>query len=35
MQQPVVQAPGGNLTQKLVVGGAMFAGTLVGINLSA
>ncbi|KAG4422868.1 hypothetical protein IFR04_003938 [Cadophora malorum] len=33
MQQPVVQAPGGNLTQKLVVGGAMFAGTLVGINL--
>merc|ERR1712093_296806 len=33
MQQPVAQAPGGNLTQKLVVGGAMFAGTLVGINL--
>ncbi|KAH7342314.1 inhibitor of apoptosis-promoting Bax1-domain-containing protein [Rhexocercosporidium sp. MPI-PUGE-AT-0058] len=34
MQQPVAQAPGGgNLTQKLVVGGAMFGGTLLAINL--
>jgi hypothetical protein len=30
MQQPVAAAPsGGNLVQKLVVGGAMFGGTLL------
>lgn len=35
MQQPVAQAPSGNLTQKLVLGGAMFGGTLLAINLGA
>jgi growth hormone-inducible transmembrane protein len=34
MQQPAAAAPsGGNLIQKLVVGGAMFGGTLLAINL--
>ncbi|EKD18141.1 uncharacterized protein L3040_007681 [Drepanopeziza brunnea f. sp. 'multigermtubi'] len=34
MQQPAIQTPGGgNLVQKLVVGGAMFGGTLLAINL--
>jgi hypothetical protein len=34
MQQPVATAPsGGNLIQKLVVGGAIFGGTLLAINL--
>lgn len=33
-QQPAAAAPsGGNLVQKLVVGGALFGGTLVAINL--
>lgn len=33
MQQPVAQVNGGSLVQKLVVGGAMFGGTLLAINL--
>lgn len=33
LQQPVAQAPNASLTQKLIVGGALFAGTLVAINL--
>jgi hypothetical protein len=33
MQQPVAQVNSGNLIQKLVVGGAMFGGTLLAINL--
>jgi len=33
MQQPVAPAVNGNLVQKLLVGGAMFGGTLLAINL--
>ncbi|PQE20240.1 Bax Inhibitor family protein [Rutstroemia sp. NJR-2017a BBW] len=33
IQQPAVQAPNATLLQKLAVGGAMFGGTLVAINL--
>lgn len=32
MQQPAAQVNGGNLVQKLLVGGAMFGGTLIAIN---
>jgi len=33
MQQPVAAPAGGNLVQKLVIGGALFGGTMIALNL--